>query len=124
MRCTMLNLKNYLYSIFLTIITIILTLTLITTLYYFDIISPTVYNILKIVLLLISIFINNYLIGKKSLKKGYISGIKLSLPIILIFFLISLLTKTFSPKTILYYSIILTTGILGSMLGINTKKEL
>lgn len=120
----MLNLKNYLYSIFLTIITIILTLTLITTLYYFDIISPTVYNILKIVLLLISIFINNYLIGKKSLKKGYISGIKLSLPIILIFFLISLLTKTFSPKTILYYSIILTTGILGSMLGINTKKEL
>lgn len=118
------SLKKYLLSILITFLSIFLTLLLTTTLYYFNIISPTTYNILKIIFLLLSIFINSFILGKKALKKGYLEGIKLSLPIILLFLLTTLLTKTFTFKVLLYYLIILITSSFGSMVGISRKKEL
>lgn len=116
--------KKYLLSILITFISIIITLFITTTLYYFNIISQTTYNILKIIFLIISLFINSFILGKKSLKKGYLEGIKLSLPIITLFLIISLITNNFKPTILIYYLIILITSIFGSMVGISTKKEL
>ena len=116
--------KKYLFSILITFISIIVTLLITTTLYYFNIINHTTYNILKIFLFIISLFINSFILGKKTSKKGYLEGLKLSLPIIILFLIISLITNNFKPTIIIYYLIILITSIFGSMVGISTKKEL
>lgn len=120
----MTNIKKYLLSIAFTFLSIIVLFLINTVLYYFNIISPNTYNILKIIFLLISVLINSFLLGRKSLRKGYLEGIKISLPIILLFLIITLFNKLFTPKVLLLYLIILITSSFGSMLGISTKKEL
>lgn len=122
MRCIT-NMKKYLFSTLVTFLSILLTLLLTTTLYYFNVISPTTYNILKIITLLLSFFINSFILGQKALKKGYLEGIKLSLPIILLFLITTIITKNFSLKILLYYLIIILTSSFGSMVGINKKKN-
>ncbi len=120
----MTNIKKYILSMFYTLSTIILLHLINTIIYYFNLLSPTTYNIIKIFLLLLSFFINSFFLGRKTLKKGYLEGIKLSLPILIIFLLITLLTKSFKLKVLLLYFIIIITSSFGSMLGISTKKEL
>lgn len=116
--------KTYGLRIIYIFIFIILFLLLTTTLYYFNIINNQTYKILKIIICLLSIFINSYILGKKTLKKGYLEGLKLSLIIIPILFIITVISKkALKFRIILYYLIILITSIFGSMLGINRKKE-
>ncbi len=119
------NLKKYSFHLLITLASIIITLLLTTILYYFNIINPSTYNILKIVSLLLVILINSIFLGKKAKSKGYLEGLKLSLLIIFIFIILTLLfTKTFHLKYLIYYIIIMITSILGGMLGISTRKEL
>ena len=116
--------KTYGLRIIYIFIFIILSLLLTTTLYYFNIINNQTYKILKIIICLLSVFINSYILGKNTLKKGYLEGLKLSLIIIPILFIITIISKkTLKFRIILYYLIILITSIFGSMLGINKKKE-
>ena len=116
--------KTYGLRIIYIFIFIILSLLLTTTLYYFNIINNQTYKILKIIICLLSVFINSYILGKNTLKKGYLEGLKLSLIIIPILFIITIISKkTLKFRIILYYLIILITSIFGSMLGINRKKE-
>lgn len=117
------NLKKYLIQFLITIFSILLLLTLTTTLYYFNILSPKSYNIIKLITFLIVIFINSFILGKKAKSKGYLEGIKLSLFIIIIFLLFTLFTKSFTIKYLLYYLIILITSAFGGMVGISIKKE-
>lgn len=118
------NLKKYIFFLSTTILSILISILLITTLYYFNIISPTIYNILKIIVLLLSIFINSFLLGKKAQNKGYLEGLKIIIPIIIIFSLITVFSKSFTLKVLLYYLILIMTSSFGSMVGISTKKEL
>ena len=120
----MTNIKKYFISILYTILSIVTLFLIITTLYYFNIFSPTTYNILKIIILLLSFSINSFSLGKKALRQGYLEGIKLSLPLIIIFLLIAIISKLFTIKVLLLYFIIIITSSFGSMLGISTKKEL
>lgn len=117
------NIKKYLFSLLTTLATILITLLLITSLYYFNLISPSAYNIIKIIVLLLTLFTNGFLIGKSSSKKGYLEGIKLSIPIIILFLIITLITKSFTIKVILYYIILILTTSFGSMVGINKKES-
>ncbi len=106
-----------------TMLSIILSLLALTALYYFNIISPTTNKVLKIIIILINIFISSFILGKTTDKNGYLEGIKLALIIIPIFIIFSLITSSLSLKVIIYYLIIAITSILGSMIGINKKKE-
>ena len=100
-------LKKYGLRLLYTIISILLSLLLVTSLYYFNIISNNTYKFLKIIIILINIFISSFLLGKKSIKKGYLEGIKLAIIIIPIFFILTLLVnETFNLKNIIYYLII------------------
>lgn len=117
-------LKKYGLRILYTFLTIIILLTITTTFYYFNLITNTTYKILKIITLIISILINSYILGKNTISKGYLEGIKLGLLIISIFFILTLITsKSLKLSILLYYLIILITAVLGSMVGINKKKD-
>lgn len=92
---------------------------------YFDLINQNIYKTIIIILTSISIFIGSFLLGKESNKKGYLEGLKFGTIAILIMLIISYLA--FEPKislsTIIYYLILIITSSIGSMFGINKKKE-
>ncbi len=96
---------------------------LLTTLNYFDIFSKSTLSIFKIIVIIATYFIGGLLIGKKSIKKGWLEGLKFSLILsfILIIFNLLGLQQKFDLKLIFYYIILITSAILGSMIGINKK---
>ena len=111
-------------TLIITTISLLIALIINTTLYYFNIISTNVYQILEITILLINILITTFILGKKASKKGYLEGLKFSLIIIPLFFILTLLTQEpIQLKLIIYYIIIIITSVLGSMLGINNKNS-
>lgn len=119
-------LKKYGLILLYTIISILLSLLLITLIYNYNLINQNTYKILKIILFLLSIFINSFLLGKKTQNKGYLEGIKYSLIIIIILILLTFIfSLKFKLSLILYYLIIISTSTLGSMIGIsnNTNKK-
>lgn len=120
----MIYLKKYGLRLLYTLTSLFICLLLLTTIYYFNLISPNTYKILKIIILLVNIFISGYILGKKANNKGYLEGLKLALIIIPIFFILTLLTTNgLEVKLILYYFIILFTSIFGSMFGISKKRN-
>lgn len=115
---------TYLKRTLITILAIIISLSLVTTLYYFDLINTSVYKYLKLFTLLINILINSYILGKVASSKGYLEGLKNGFIFIGLFLVISLILRLKLPlKSILYYFIILLTSTLGSMVGISRKKK-
>lgn len=98
---------------------------IITTLYYFDIISSKTYNILEIIGTLISCLIAGIKIGKYSKQKGWLGGLKLGLLITLLCFLFTIFGSSMrvSMQSIIYFIVIIIITIFGSMMGINKKKE-
>lgn len=115
--------KNYLRSLILTIL-IILGGSIITTLLSYFTNLTTLTNILRVIIILISILIPTFILGTKSLKKGYLEGLKYGLILIILSLIINIIMQNkFSLDIIIYYVIILTSSMLGSMLGINFKKD-
>lgn len=107
------------------IVVSLLVLTFLLTLFsYFNIINDKIVSIFKIIIPVISLFIGGFFIGKKTLKKGWLEGLKLSLIflIILIIFEYLALNQSFDIKNILYYLILSISSIFGSMIGISKKK--
>ena len=94
-------------------------------LYYFNIINIKTLNIIIPLLIIISMLFGGIYIGKKANKKGYLEGLKVGIIIIILF----LITNYFAyklkinSKTLLYYILLLIVTTMGSMLGINKKKE-
>lgn len=116
--------KRYGKRLLFTMFSIIISLFTISLLYYFNLISPNINKILKIIIILANIFISSFILGKSTTSKGYLEGIKFALIIIPIFIIISLITSSpIKIKVLIYYIIIFITSILGSMIGINRKKE-
>lgn len=109
---------------FLYIIILIIGLTfLITLLNYFNIIGSKTMAILEIIILGLSFFVGGLIIGKRSNKKGWLEGIKLSaisLIIILLFNYLGL-NHNFEIKDLLFYLILIISTMFGSMVGINKK---
>ncbi len=94
-----------------------------TFLNYINLIGMKTLSIIEIIIPLFSLFLGGFYIGKKSQKKGWLEGLKLSgvFLIILILFQYLGLHIHFSVKTILFYILIIVSCIFGSMLGINKK---
>ena len=97
---------------------------ILSTLYYFDLINNNVYNISKMLIVLISLFTYSYLLGKHSEKYGLIEGLKLGAFFLIIMILIKIIINdAFNIRTIIYIIIILLTTGIGGVLGINKKEK-
>lgn len=117
--------KNIAFSIGYMIITILVLTLIITILNYFGIIGKNIVAILKIIIPSLALFIGGFKTGKKSVKKGWLEGLILS--VIFIFLLILFnylgLGNKIELRNLLYYLIMIISCIFGSMLGINKKIE-
>lgn len=114
---------KYLKSIFYTFISILLFTVLISTLSYFNIVGKLSINILEIIAIIISMFIGGLYLGRNSQKKGYLEGIKIGLFMIVFLFCLKTFgfNNSFSISNLIFYTIILISSILGSIIGINKK---
>lgn len=109
--------KSYIY-----LFSIILILTIIYTIINYYLI--TLPNIIKVLIAIISIFISSIILGKNTREKAYLEGIKFTSIYLIISIIISILFKnTLSLKSILYYFLVLLSGVIGSMIGININKK-
>ena len=116
------SIKKYLTTLLSILLSVLLVTLILTTFYYYDLISTDTYKYLKIGTLLITLLLNGVVIGKNSIKNGYLDGIKLGLLLIIFCTLVTIMNKSISIKLILYNIIILITTTFGSIIGINTKK--
>ena len=115
---------KYLKSLGLFISSFLLINIIITILSYFEIISPNIIYILKIITIILSSIISGLYLGIKSNKKGYLEGLKLGGIITLLFIIITLIIKpiNFTKFSIIYYLVIISIIVVSSMIGINKKK--
>lgn len=111
--------KPYLFSI----IFILISIFLVTILNYINILNYNLNMYAKFIIIILSFFIGNYKIGKISTKKGWLEGTKFSIFLLIPMFLITFIIKDFNYKSLIFYSILLISGIIGSMFGISKKKN-
>lgn len=103
-------LKSSLYFIGIILISLIV----VTIIDYFSLFNT---GIIKLIIPILSMFISSYILGNKTSKLGYLSGIKLGSIVIILFIILTLLLDKFNVRSLIYYSILLLTSVLGSMLG-------
>ncbi len=111
--------KLFTKRIIYTLLLIFILIFIISTLYYKKIISKEVFNYLKLIILLFSIFINSYLLGKNKISKGYIKGLILGLLLSLLVIIISIINNKLNIRLLLFNSIILIDSVTGSIVGAN-----
>ena len=107
------------------ILSFILGLTFIFTLLnYIGILNNTAINIIKIIIPILSMLIGGFVIGKKTGKKGWLEGLKLSLIFLIILTLFNYLglKSNLSLKVFIYYLILIISTIFGSIIGVNKYK--
>ncbi len=99
---------------------------LITFFNYINLIGSKTLSVLEILTPLIALFIGGFSIGRKSKKKGWLEGLKLSgiFLVILILFQYLGLQSSFSLKNILFYVLIVASTVFGSMIGINKAPKM
>ena len=97
---------------------------LLNVLYYFDIIEGNIYNIMKMIIVLICLFVNAFLLGKESLRHGIVEGLKLGAILLLIMIILKMITSSvFDIRTFIYSLIILLTTSVGAVISINKKEK-
>lgn len=98
---------------------------IITLLNYINIFGNKLTTLAKIVISVISFFTGGFIMGKNSKQKGWLEGIKIGSIIIVILLLLNyiILKQSFDLKNIVFYLILLSSSIFGSMIGINKNVE-
>lgn len=113
--------KKFIKSILITLITFIILITITTILNYYNMIHHK--NIIMLLNAIISIFIGSFWIGKQTIKKGWLEGLKISIIISSIMLVITINLQKFTINYLVYLSIIICSGIFGSILGINKNEK-
>lgn len=115
-------LKTFLKSILIIIVGLFISSIIINTLYYFDIISNNVVKYLKMFFSIAIFFISGFYIGRNSVSKGYINGLKLSIIMVILFIIFGLIFNNIKLLRIVYYLIMMTCITFGAMIGISKNE--
>ena len=114
--------RNYIKTILLYFIVLIIYLLFINIIYYFEIITFKTIRIFNYIFNLIMFFISGYKIASLEQKKGYLKGFTISTILIIIFIIISLIISKITFNSLVYYLSLITSSIIGGIFGV-TKKE-
>lgn len=116
---------KYLKSFALILISFLLFSILIGTLNYFNILGNNSVKIFELIATILSMVLGGIYLGKNSSKKGFLEGLKIGGATIIILFIFGYLAfdKGFSFSSLLFYTILLISSVLGSIFGINKKSS-
>lgn len=115
------SIKKYMLALGYTLGLIIVFTLIISIFNYFDLINDTVFNIIKLIIPIISAMVGGFLIGKQAERNGYQSGIKFGLVMAGFSLFISLICNKLSFNILIFLTIIVISSMFGSMIGINKK---
>lgn len=112
-------------ALLISITTLFISTFIMTIFNYVNLIKYKALNIIEIIILFITIFNGSFYVGKNSNQKGWLEGIKFGLIFLIILILFNYLgfNIKFEIKNILYYLILLTSSLLGGMVGISFKEK-
>ncbi len=116
-------LKKIIKALIITIGSILILTFLFTVFNYFDIISGKTLTIIKIIIPLFSLALGGFTLGYGAIKNGWLEGIKIGLIITFIIFIFNIIFTNITLKDLLFYASLIMSAVMGSMLGINVKKE-
>lgn len=121
----MLFLKKGSISLLISLISLLVLTFIITLLNYINIINSTFVNIFSYIIPFLSFLIGAFILGKKSISKGWLEGLKLGLISIFLLFIFNFLAfnEGYNFQNIILYLIVLVSNIIGAMIGINVKKD-
>ena len=121
----MLYLKKLGKSLGISIIILLGLTFIITLLNYINLIGIKIVNIFSYITPFVSFFIGGLLLGKTSINKGWLEGIKFGVIIIILSFIFNYLAfnQGFNISNIILYTITIISSIIGSMIGINLKNS-
>lgn len=114
--------KNYIKAFLITFLSIFILTFILSIFSYFNITSASLDNILKILILVISVAIGGITIGLLSSEKGFRNGLVLGSIISILLIVYSLFIHTFNISNLLYYLIIIISSMVSASIGINIKK--
>ena len=117
----LLNYLKYFGIFFLVIITI----AIITSLINLTGINSSTINKLSIVITAISFFVIAAIASHKTKERGFITGLKLGISFVLLLLIINLIIfrRSCNIDRLIYYTILILSGILGGSFGKNIKKK-
>ena len=112
-------------SLLISIVVLLVLTFIMTLLNYINFLKYNLVNIIEIIILFITVFSGSFNIGKNSKKKGWLEGFKFGLIFLVILIIFNYLgfNISFEVKNLLYYLILLTSSILGGMIGISFKSD-
>ena len=118
-------LKIYLKDIMYVFISIIVGMFLFTVLNYFNIISDSFLNILKMILIIGTFIFGGFYLSKRSNGRGILEGLKIGSIISIFFLLVTLLafSSPFKWKNLIYYLILIFSSMTGGIIAKQGKKE-
>lgn len=117
----MIIIKNYLLSLGTCFGLLLIFSFFINVLNYFDIINRNAYKALIIFSIVFICFASSFILGFKSNSKGYLNGLIFGIIIVLLFIIISLVFKSFSYSSFIYFLVIVISSFIGGTFGINKK---
>lgn len=116
--------KSILISIGWFMVSLIVYLLIITTFAHFNIISYKTVSVMSFIFMCLLFMYNGFKVGKKSEKRGYLSGLIIgSINIILVLLLALVFRSIPELKSLIYFLVLLLSSTLGGMFGINFKKN-
>ncbi len=95
------------------------------SLFYYIFLPTKIITVFSFLYMILIFFVFGFKVGKKALNRGFLAGLKMGilLLIVLIVFNLFFYQTSFKVIRIIYYMILLFACVVGSTLGINTKKE-
>lgn len=118
------NYKNILRSIATFMISLIIYLFIITTFAHFNLFSYKTVSLISFIFVIMLFMYCGFALGKKSNKRGYLSGLVIGIINILLILILALLFRCLPElKSLIYFMILLLSSTLGGMFGINFKKQ-
>lgn len=119
----MFNLKNIFIQLIYFIIELCLFLFVFSSLNYFNIISITFFKFIKLFILMLLLFYNSIVLGKKNYSKKFISCVCFSSIINLFFLFFTIFNSKFQFKLLLFYLIVFLVSLLGCYASKRKKED-
>ncbi len=116
-------LKKYFSTIGICLISLIIYFLILIVLAYTGVVKLETIIKINFIFVALIIFFFNIKNGKNASKKGYLEGLKFGSIIIFILLLLNIIFyRKVSLYILSYYGVILSSSIIGSMIGINLKR--
>lgn len=120
------DLKNLGFAYLYTNLSIFICTFIITIFSIINLIGSKFVSLLELITIILCLFINSFILGKKTSNKGFLEGLKLGIIFSLTYLLISLfIFKTnVEIKNIIFYILLIIIPMFGSMIGINKRIDI